>query len=413
MAQEFLLPDIGEGLTEAEVVSWLVAVGETVTVDQPLVELETDKAVVEIPSPFAGEVLHHGAAVGEVIAVGSVLAVFGEQGERYDGAERASASASATAAAAAAAAAASDAPLVGTLSEDAETLTQSSGVKALPIVRRLAREHGIDLATVKGSGPGGRVVRADIEHLIGGNGSEADDRYAEVAPATAQGAEDESVRLSALRRSIAGHMAKSWAEIPHVTTFDDVRADRLLASRKALADRHGTRIPIEALVVAAVVPVLREFPDFNSTLDGEMLTRHGSHHIGLAVDTPDGLLVATLRDAQDMGLLAIASEAHRLMESAGRRTVSPNEVGGQTFTVSNIGAVGGGHGTPIVPHGTSAILSVGRARLSPVVEHEELSVGMLMPLSLSYDHRIIDGGQGRRFMTRLIENLEEPTLFLA
>lgn len=399
MAHEFLLPDIGEGLTEAEVVSWLIEVGQPVEVDQPLVELETDKAVVEIPSPFAGVVLHHGAAAGQVIAVGAVLAVVGEAGEDYE------------IATATAAAAAPEAPLVGTLPEEAETLTSRREVQALPIVRRLAREHGIDLAAVRGSGPGGRVVRADIEHLIGGNGDRPADQAAVAAPVPS--GEGETVRLSALRRTIADHMARSWSEIPHVTTFDDVRADRLLASRKALSDRHGRKIPIEALVVAAVVPVLREFPDFNATLDGDMLTRHASCNIGLAVDTPDGLLVATLREAQKRSLMEIATEAQRLMDGAGRRKLGPDELGGQTFTVSNIGAVGGGHGTPIVPHGTTAILSIGRAKLSPIVEHEELSIGMLMPLSLSYDHRVIDGGRGRRFMTRLMENLEEPTLFLA
>lgn len=394
MADEFRLPDIGEGLTEAEVVAWLIPVGEAVAVDQPLVEVETDKAVVEIPSPFAGVVLHHGAAVGEVVAVGSILAVVGADGEEWSAGEPAQVSAAPV----------TDAPLVGTLSEDAETLPSRGSVQALPVVRKLARDHGIDLASVEGSGPGGRIVRADIDALI-----DADP----VAPSIAAPASAGGVRLSALRRSIADHMTRSWAEIPHVTTFDDVRADRLLASRRALSERHAKRIPLEALVVAAVVPVLREYPDFNATLDGDVLSHHPGHHIGLAVDTPDGLLVATLRNAHELDLLEIAVEAERLMEGASKRKLSPNELGAQTFTVSNIGAVGGGHGTPIVPHGTTAILSIGRARLAPVVEDGELTTGMLMPLSLSYDHRVIDGGQGRRFMTRLMENLEEPTLFLA
>ncbi len=407
MAHEFLLPDIGEGLTEAEIVSWLIDVGQPVDVDQPLVELETDKAVVEIPSPFGGVVLYHGADAGEIIAVGSILAVIGDQGESWE-----AASAIASASAPTPGESESEPPLVGTLSEEAETLTRLGAVQALPIVRKLAREHDIDLTTVRGSGPGGRIVRADIEHLIGRNGDTKPDHPPTSVPA-ASGGDDQTVRLSALRRSIAGHMTQSWSEIPHVTTFDDVRADRLLAGRRALSERHDIRIPIEALIVAAVVPVLREFPDFNATLAGDMLTRHASHHIGLAVDTPDGLLVATLRDAQDKGLLALAAEAGRLLDGASKRKLSPDELGGQTFTVSNIGAVGGGHGTPIVPYGTTAILSVGRAGLQPVVEHDELAIGMLMPLSLSYDHRVIDGGQGRRFMRRLMENLEEPTLFLA
>jgi pyruvate dehydrogenase E2 component (dihydrolipoamide acetyltransferase) len=208
-------------------------------------------------------------------------------------------------------------------------------------------------------------------------------------------------------------MAKSWAEIPHVTTFDEVDATRLLEVRRALGERHETKIPLEALVIKAVLPALEEYPEFNASIDGDDLVLHDSRDIGIAVDTPDGLLVAVIRDAGERSVMELAAEVRRLGEGARERTLALSELTGQTFTVSNIGAVGGGHGTPIVPYGTVAILSVGTARPRPVVRGEELAVARVMPLSLSYDHRVIDGAVGRRFMALVLENLEEPALFLA
>jgi pyruvate dehydrogenase E2 component (dihydrolipoamide acetyltransferase) len=224
---------------------------------------------------------------------------------------------------------------------------------------------------------------------------------------------DERRQMSRLRRTIAANMAKSWAEIPHVTTFDDVDATRLLEVRQALGDRHDTKIPVEALVIKAVLPALDEFPEFNATLDGDDLIYRAHKDIGIAVDTPDGLLVAVIRDAAAKSVMDLASEVRHLGEGARERRLAPDELTGQTFTVSNIGAVGGGHGTPIVPYGTVAILSVGTARLRPVVHDEDLDIAPVMPLSLSYDHRVIDGAVGRRFMALVLENLEEPALFLA
>ncbi|MEX2251588.1 MAG: dihydrolipoamide acetyltransferase family protein [Acidimicrobiia bacterium] len=448
MAKEFRLPDIGEGLTEAEIVRWLVPEGERVEADQPVVEVETDKAVVEIPSPYAGIVLQHGGAEGETLAVGSVLVVIGEPGES-------------TAPTEPLAPVGSVAPIVGTLSEDAEDLgapelesPEAGHVKALPMVRKMAREMGVDLTQIPGSGPDGRVTREDVEAAVSSPRSEA--TVGEMAPKAMEGvlgsageagrgvlgevarpeaetegatqpapeaetegatqpAPSEDLRrpMSRLRKTIAANMSRSWAEIPHVTTFDDVDATRLLEIRSALGARHDIKIPLEALVVMAVIPALETFPEFNSTLDGDDLILHASHHIGIAVDTPDGLLVAVIRDAGSNGVLELAAEVRRLGEGARTRSLSPDELTGQTFTVSNIGALGGGHGTPIVPPGTTAILSVGRAQEKAIVIDGELAIAPVMPLSLSYDHRVIDGGLGRRFMAMLRENLEEPALFLA
>ena len=450
MAREFLLPDIGEGLTEAEIVRWLVPEGQPVQADQPIVEVETDKAVVEIPSPYGGIVIRHGGAEGETIAVGSVLVVIGDESDtggapgnadsdlvsshaplsqppgRGEGQPTGSA-----------------APIVGSLSEDAEVLSARDEksavsavetVKALPIVRKLARDLGVDLARIQGTGSEGRVTREDVVAAAATIGSvSAPDAETVLEPISAPDAEavsvaepqpeaepveasprpDERRPMSRLRRTIAANMAKSWAEIPHVTTFDDVDATRLLEIRTALGARHGMKIPMEALVVKAVIPALQAHPEFNATLDGDDLVMHGAHDIGIAVDSPDGLMVAVIANAGTRGVLELAAEVQRLGDGVKSRSLAPSELSGQTFTVSNIGAVGGGHGTPIIPYGTTAILSVGRAQEKVIVVDGELAIAPLMPLSISYDHRVIDGAQGRRFMALVIENLEEPALFLA
>lgn len=425
MPRDFKLPDIGEGLTEAEIVRWLVAEGETVAADQPLVEVETDKAVVEIPSPFAGVVLQHGGAEGDVIEVGQVLAVIGEPGEVAGAPDREPPTIARSEPTASVPREPS--PIVGTLSEEAETIEatrsesppESLAVKALPIVRKLARENGIDLSEIEGTGPHGRITREDVEAVIARKEQEMSPaldsagRERREQTESAPAGHDRRETMSRLRRTIAANMSKSWSEIPHVTTFDDVDATRLLEVRTALGERHGEKLPMEALVIRAVVPALDEFPEFNATLDGDDLIYHGAHDIGIAIDSPDGLLVAVIREAGQMGVLDLSGEIRRLGEKGKERTLAPDELGGQTFTVSNIGAVGGGHGTPIVPYGTTAILSVGRARERAIVRGGELVIAPVMPLSLSYDHRVVDGAQGRRFVAMVIENLEEPALFLA
>ncbi len=419
MVREFRLPDIGEGLTEAQSVRWLIAEGDSVDADQPIVEVETDKAVVEIPSPYEGIVVRHGGAEGETIEVGAVLVVIGDQDEAEGKKPLVEEP--------------EVAPIVGTLIEEAEVIESvpesaapvTTSVKALPIVRKLARDAGLDLETVIGTGTGGRITRQDVESAIAVLSPSSPEIEVGSSPGTLGEVtrprpqtdraprSDERRPLSRLRRTIAANMSKSWAEVPHVTTFDDVDATRLFEVRAALSERHDAKIPIEVLVVRAVLPALHAFPEFNATLDGDDLLLHGSHDVGIAVDTPDGLLVAVIRDADSMGVLDLATEVGRLGEGARARKLTPAELTGQTFTVSNIGAVGGGHGTPIVPPGTTAILSIGRAKSKPIVYDGDLAIAPVMPLSLSYDHRVIDGGLGRRFMALLMENLEEPALFLA
>ncbi|HSL25857.1 MAG TPA: dihydrolipoamide acetyltransferase family protein [Acidimicrobiia bacterium] len=437
MAREFRLPDIGEGLTEAEIVRWLVPVGGEVRSDQPIVEVETDKAVVEIPSPYAGVVLHHGGSEGQTVAVGDILVVVGSAGEVWpagSGPEQAAPDLleqleeeTATdegmpEAPDSMGMAQSVQPIVGSLSEDAEQLAPRPGrveraltrVHALPVVRKLAKDLGVDLGKLTGSGPEGRITREDVlaaaEEMAGGPVEEPAPMTLPPIPVARTG---ERRPLSKTRRTIAANMTRSWQEIPHVTTFDQVDASRLLAARKALENRHQTKIPLEALVIKAVLPALQAYPDLNSSISGDDLILYRHYDIGVAVDTPDGLLVVVVKAADQRTLLEVAADVRRLAAQAKERQLTAADLTGQTFTISNIGALGGGFGTPLVPPGTTAILSVGRAVEQPIADDGKVAIAPLLPLSLSYDHRVVDGGLGRRFMAMVLENLAEPTLFLA
>lgn len=369
MAQEFHLPDIGEGLTEATIISWYVAVGEEVGLDEPLVEVETDKAVVDIPSPHAGTLLYQGGEAGDTIEVEALLAVVGAAGESWTPAE----------------APPGVAPIVGTLDEASTAVAEpTTGIAALPKVRKLAAELGVDLTNVAGTGVGGRITEDDVRS----------------AAATAETGPVERVPMSATRRAIADNLARSWREIPHVTTYGEVDAGPLLAKRAALG-----KPALDALLVAAVVPLLHEHPAFNAAVAGSDIVYKKHYDIGIAVDTPHGLTVAVIKRADTKSIEELDAEVRRLSAAAKQRELAVDELRGQTFTLSNIGAVGGRFGTPLIPLGTAAILSVGRADERPVVRDGEVVIGREFPLSLSYDHRIVDGAAGRAFMAAVIDAL--------
>lgn len=374
MAHEFHLPDVGEGLTEAVVIGWYVEVGEVVAMDAPLVEVETDKAVIDIPAPHAGVLLYQGAEAGETLAVDALLAVVGDEGEEWapppvhgDGEPEQAA------------------PIVGRLDDSVEIVAPapSGGGEMLPRVRRLAAELGVATAGLIGSGVGGRITEADVR----------------AAAETASGPV-RRVKMSSLRRTIADRLARSWREIPHVTTYGAVDAAPLLAARAAAG-----KPPLEALLIERIVPLLAQFPAFNAAIDGDEIVEKLHYDIGFAVDTPEGLMVAVVDDAATKSIAELGDEIGRLATAARDRTARPDDLRGQTFTISNIGAVGGRYGTPIVPYGTTAILSVGRADPRPVVRDGEIVIGREFPLSLSYDHRAIDGSTGRSFMSALIAAL--------
>jgi pyruvate dehydrogenase E2 component (dihydrolipoamide acetyltransferase) len=369
MANEFRLPDIGEGLTDAEIVAWHVGVGDDVAVDQVVVEVETAKSVVDITSPFGGTLLFLGGDSGDEIEVGAVLFVVGEPDEHWT---------------------------PDTESEPVEPTAAPStmrqpeageSVRAVPAVRKLARESGIDLSGVTGTGPGGAITKSDVL-------------------AAGAGLATERVAMSRMRRTIAEHMARSWREIPHVTVQADVDAGRFLEAYRVHRERSEMPIPLEALLAQAVLPLLVEYPVFNATVeDGTvLLKRH--YDLGVAVHTDEGLVVVVVPGADDLSLLALSDAIVQLAQAAQQRSVAPDQLTGQTFTISNIGALGGGHGTPIIPWGTTAILSLGRARDMPVVRGGEVTVAPIAPLDLSYDHRLIDGAVGQQFLGALVAAIE-------
>ncbi len=369
MANEFRLPDIGEGLTDAEILAWHIGVGDDVAVDQVLVEVETAKSVVDITSPFAGTLLFQGGEPGDEIEVGAVLFVIGEPGEQWTPD-------------------AESEPVESTAA--ASTLRQpeaAESVRAVPAVRKLARESGIDLSGVTGTGPGGAITKSDV--LAAGAGLAI-----------------ERVAMSRMRRTIAEHMARSWREIPHVTVQADVDAGRLLEAHRDARDRSETSVPLEAVLAQVVLPLLVEYPEFNATVeDGTVLfKRH--YDLGVAVHTDEGLVVVVVPGADELSLLALSHAVVQLAEAARQRSVDPDQLTGQTFTISNIGALGGGHGTPIIPWGTTAILSLGRARDMPVVRDGRVTVAPMAPLDLSYDHRLIDGAVGQQFLGALVAAIE-------
>jgi pyruvate dehydrogenase E2 component (dihydrolipoamide acetyltransferase) len=424
--QEFKLPDLGEGMHEAEIVQWLVKPGDTIKLDQTMVKVETDKAVVEIPSPVAGRVTEIRVQDGQVAKVGDVLVVF----ETSTNGGGSTPSQDSTAIPVTTQPASTPSP-----SPAAQTATTKQRVLAAPAVRKLAFELGIDLAQVTPSNPNGRVtiedVRAYAERAKAASISpespapaaergEVEQIAPQAAPAIAQKAEqpvtpaqDERQPLTGLRKRIAEHMERSWRTIPHATAFDEVDGGALAALRESLkpvAEKHGVRLTYIPLFIKLLIPLLKEFPIFNASLDEERceIIYKRSYHIGVATATPEGLLVPVLRNADRLTPLEIASNLERLVEGAKKRTLSLPELSGSTFTLNNVGSFGGSSGTPIINYPEVAILAVGRLQDKAVVRQGAVIVQPLIPLALSFDHRLIDGAMAGAFLARFKELVENP-----
>jgi pyruvate/2-oxoglutarate dehydrogenase complex dihydrolipoamide acyltransferase (E2) component len=395
MAQIFNLPDIGSGLQEAEIVSWLVAVGDAVTTDQALCEVETEKSVVEIPVPFAGVVIEVAGPEGTSVMVGEMLVVIAadEEGVAAPDTMRPAASA------------------VAPAETQALTTTPSHASDpgrppAMPLVRRLARERGIDLASIVGTGVGGRITRADVERAAGAPIS----TVPPVPPAATRSIE--RVPLSKLRRTIAAHMTTQWQSVPHITAHVEADASRLMAVRARLSDRLGVKIPMDALLVAAAVPALQQFPVANAAVDGDDLLMRHFFDIGVAVGSPDGLLVPIVRDAHQRDLADLVGIVADLTARAKDRTIRPDEMGDQTFTISNLGGLRGWHATQVIPAGTTGIVSFGRALNRPIVRDGIVAAAPVMAISGTFDHRAMDGVEAMGVMNALVDVIEEPALLL-
>lgn len=407
---QFHFPDVGEGIHEAEVLEWLVDVGDAVARDQIVVEVQTDKAVVQLPSPVAGRVALLGVPRGEKVRVGQVLLVVETTG--------------------AVAGAEGRGPQVGQASPVRPEQDGPRRVLAAPAVRKLARELGIELESLRGSGPSGRVVLDDVRAAARTQPEPAREYtnvlgVVEAAPLDAEpapdrlGGDDEPIErtaLQGLRRRIAERMELAW-RVPQVTVFEDVDATKLLALREELreaAERRGVRLTLMPLLLKATVLALREHPLLNASLDlqRQELVLRRYYHIGVATAAPDGLLVPVLRHADRLTLLELAAELERLVEAARARKLEARELSGSTFTISNFGSFGAAQGTPLVNPPEAAILGCGRIAERPFVLEGQLVARPLLPLALSFDHRLNDGAGAGAFLARLRELLTTPGLLM-
>jgi len=423
----FVLPDLGEGLEDAEIVQWLVAVGDEVTVDQPLVEVETAKANVEIPSPFSGTVTTIHAEPGDTVAVGGALVTLSVPGDASGAHAPAAALPEARLSDADARGTAPGRPLVGfgaaeeqgsrrAVAETEEsphaTAPKLPGrVAATPPVRKRARELGVDLAAVSGTGRGGAVTARDLEAFL---------VRAEPAttPAAIHGpdAETHRIPLRGVRRLVAEKMATSRREIPDASTWVDCDATEVIALCAAMNTRQpDVRVTPLAVVLRACVAGLRRFPALNSRFDaaaGE-IERLGPIHLGFAAQTDRGLVVPVIKEAHARSTLEIAAELRRLAVAARDGTILPGELLGSTFTVSNYGAFGVDGGVAIINHPEVAILGVGRITARPWVVDGAVVARAAVQLSLSFDHRVMDGGDAGGFLRFVADCVEQPGALLA
>ncbi len=436
MTQAFKLPDLGEGIHEGEIVSVLVEVGDAVQEDQPILLVETDKATVEIPSPYTGTVTQVNVASGDLVHVGDELIVF-------------AGSAPAPAAEPAPEREPAQPPEPTPEPEPApapQAPPQREGpVPASPATRRLARELGVDLAQVPPSGPAGLVTAEDVRAFAerGPEPVEAEPAAAE-APARPPAAPSpvrpsaieppplpdfsrwgpvERAPLRSVRRATAKHMALAWSQIPHVNHQDvaDVTdLNRLRREHKEAVEAQGGRLTLTVFVLKAIVAALKAYPQFNVSLDADAqeIVYKNYFHLGVAVDSDKGLLVPVVRDVDRKSITELAVELFELAERARSGQASLEEMQGGSFTLTNIGALGGTGFAPIVNYPEAAILGTGAARLQPVVRPKRKKEGykvvprLLMPLVLAFDHRVLDGAEAARFVNVIIDLLENPDKLL-
>jgi len=416
MSFEFKFPDIGEGLTEGEIVRWLVKEGDEIKEGQPLVEVETDKALAEIPSPRTGMILKILAKEKEIVKVGQVIVIFGEKGEAL--ALAPPPKPKSVGVVGELEEAPEETPAVAAKAEPTEPAFVSEHVLATPAVRALAKELRVDIDKVKGTGPEGRVLEKDIRSATEGKEKPVEEvkKPVKVRKYDLYGYVDR-IPLRGVRRSIAKAMVKSKYTAPHVTTMDEADVTELWKIRekeKNAAERKGIKLTILPFILKAVIAGLIEHPYLNATLDDEneeiILKKY--YNIGFATDTPEGLMVPVVKNAKDKSILQLAQELTELAEKARNRTIDLADLKGGTFTITNYGALGGIYGTPIINHPEVAILGVGKIKDTPVVRDDKIEIRKILHLALSFDHRVVDGGEAARFLNTVIARIEDPDLIL-
>lgn len=456
---EFKLPDLGEGLTEAEIVRWLVEVGDVVAIDQPVVEVETAKAMVEVPCPYGGVVTARFGEEGTELPVGAPLltvAVGSTAGElSADGAVEAESSGNVLVGYGTGAPAArrrrvrpeavfgagsvtvpATEPVAGAVAGPVSAAVPDEGwgpvAVVSPLVRKLARQHDLDLRQLTGSGRDGLILRSDVESAIRAAASAtvesppvsavptsvAASSPASMAPSVARAIAGERIPLRGVRGAVADKLARSRREIPDATCWVDADATELMAARAAMngagSPAAGPKVSVLALLARICTAALARFPELNSTvdLDAREIVRLPDVHLGFAAQTERGLVVPVVRNAQARNAESIGAEIGRLTEAARTGTLTPADLSGGTFTLNNYGVFGVDGSTPIINHPEAAMLGVGRIVAKPWVHQGELAVRQVVQLSLTFDHRVCDGGTAGGFLRYVADCVEQPALLL-
>jgi len=430
----FILPDLGEGVHEAELVKWRVSVGETVQEHQTLAEMETDKALVEVPSPWAGVIKSLNANEGDIVIVGSILVQYDITGGEEAGADAAADSSETPES--------TDEPpdtgcVVGAVDDTmsmpasfARTESEPTGegggkALATPAVRRIAKEMGIDINAVTPTGRGGRVTASDVQSQVVPAETPATPtgQPRSITPTTPESTTPLATRVSVpqegvieripfrgIRRKIAESLMHSLKMTAHFQVVDEANVTKLDQRRKALSDLVGRKFSLLPFVMSAVIKAMKKHPTLNSTVDDfvDEILVHGEVNLGCAVDTDQGLMVPVIKNAGELSPVQLADETERLARECRDRSIKREELTGGTFTISNVGSYGGMFSTPIINYPEVAILALGRANEKVLTKDGAFFVGKVLPLSLSCDHRVVDGAEGARFLRTIIELLENP-----
>lgn len=425
---EFAIPDLGDGVEQGDVINVLVKEGDILALDQSILEVETGKATVEIPTTVAGKILAVLVQEGDKVKpLQAVLRIEATQGEKTKARPTPTAEPTASREPAPEARPAHTFSPVADLPAPAPLPQRAVGVpvRAAPSVRKFAREIGLDIREVTPSTDNDRISIEDVKAfakrrltlLSQSGGSGGIGIPVPPMPDFSQWGPIREEGLSTIRRLTAQHMALCWSTIPHVTQndqFDITAAEDWRKQQSRLVEKEGAKLTLTAVLIKMVAQTLKAFPSFNATMDmvGQRIIYKDYIHIGIAVDTPKGLVVPVIKDCAKKSILEISHELTGISERAREGKISPDELKGGTFTITNLGGIGGGHFTPIVNHPEVAILGVGRGQIQPVFINGSFAPRMLMPVSLSYDHRLIDGADGARFITALKRAVEYPLSLL-
>ena len=417
MAEIVYMPKLSDTMTEGVVAEWTKKVGDKVTSGEVLAEIETDKATMEFESFFDGVLLHIGVEKGKSAPVNSILAIIGQQGEDISAllagapapapAKEESAPASVTSAPAAAP---TPAPVAATVAAPVVVpASNTSGrVLASPLAKKMAQEKGIDIASVPGSGEAGRIVKRDVDHYVPYTAPASVPMYS--APAGTESFEDETV--SQMRKTIARRLAESKFTAPHFYLTLDIDMDNAIAARKSLNSSEGVKVSFNDMVVKAVAMSLRQHPAVNSAWLGDVIRRNHHVHIGVAVAVEDGLLVPVVRFADTKGFQQIGNEVREYAKKAKDKKLQPSDWEGNTFTISNLGMFGIESFTAIINPPDSCILAVGGIKEVPVVKKGQVVPGNVMKVTLSCDHRVVDGASGAAFLQTFKGYMENPVTML-